>query len=93
MTDPAPSIPLYSELLDALRRKGMTGREVERIISAAITYLQQTYAGDELYIPWPARVIPVADIRSALGSGMSVRAICRRWHIASKTFYRLLDDG
>ncbi len=70
----------------------MTGQEVERILCAVITYLQQTYAGDELYIPLPARVIPVADIRSALRSGMSVRAICRRWRIASKTLYRMLDD-
>lgn len=65
--------------------------DIHDVVRAVVDYLIEEYPAQELYIP-ASVTYPVAEIRSELAAGSSVRSICRKFRISRETLYRLLDD-
>ncbi len=68
--------------------------EIHTVVRAVVDYLVQEYPSQDLYIPSGLAVdnYPVAQMRQDLESGrMTVRAICRKYRVSSRTLYQLLD--
>lgn len=67
--------------------------DIHGVVSAVVAYLVEEYPAQDLYIPanLATCTYPLAEIRSAMAAGESVRSLCRRYRISRKTLYRMLD--
>lgn len=63
---------------------------IRPIVDAVVAYLVEEYPSQDLYIPSSVQY-PLEEIRAAVKSGASMRAICGRFRISRRTVYRLLD--
>lgn len=67
--------------------------DIRDVVGAVVSYLVEEYPAQDLYIPASLTVTyPITPIRSALASGESIRAVCRRFRVSRRTLYRLLDE-
>jgi hypothetical protein len=77
----------------AMRLRCKTG-DIHGVVKAVVEYLTNEYPSQDLYIPATLTppTYPVADIQKAAASGASIRAICKRYRISRKTYYRILGE-
>lgn len=78
----------------AAMRLRCDGTEIHQVVRAVVDYLVEEYPSQDLYIPsgLGAETYPVAAMRQDLESGrMTIRAICRKYRVSSRTLYQLLD--
>ena len=81
---------LVDELaIGAALRLRCNSDDIHGIVQAVVAYLREEYPAQELYIP-SSVTYPVEDLRAALASGASVRAICKRHRIDRRTLYRVV---
>lgn len=66
--------------------------DIHDVVRAVVDYLIEEYPAQELYIP-SSVTYPVEELRAALASGKSVRAICRENRIDRRTLYRVVGEG
>lgn len=69
---------------------------IRPIVQAVVDYLVSQYPSQDLYIPASLQppTYPIAQIKSELASGKSIRTICKRYRLSHKMLYRLLaEDG
>lgn len=65
---------------------------IRHIVDAVVAYLVDEYPSQDLYIPGGV-TYPVEEIRAAVRTGQSMRAICRKFRVSRRTVYRLLDEA
>lgn len=81
---------LVDELaIGAAMRLRCNSDDIHDIVKAVVAYLREEYPAQELYIP-SSVTYPVEELRAALASGTSVRAICKRHRIDRRTLYRVV---
>lgn len=66
--------------------------DIHDVVRAVVDYLIEEYPAQELYIP-SSVTYPVEELRAALASGKSVRAICREHRLDRRTLYRVVGEG
>ena len=80
----------------AAMRLRCDGTEIHKVVRAVVDYLVQEYPSQDLYIPasLSTESYPLAQMRQDLESGrMTIRAICRKYRVSSRTLYQLLDGA
>ncbi|MGE4366197.1 hypothetical protein [Thermomonas sp.] len=65
--------------------------DIHDVVRAVVDYLIEEYPAQELYIP-SSVTYPVEELRAALASGKSVRAICKEYRIHRTTLYRVVGE-
>ena len=60
---------------------------------AVVAYLQQEYAGRQVYIPARPRQYDVLQIEAALRQGMTSNAVCREFGLSLRTLYKMFPGG
>jgi Mor family transcriptional regulator len=87
-----PARELLNELVRAVcEATGLRAVSAVRFVEPIVRHLQQNYGGEQLYIPSVGRTYPVDEMRQAVLSGVSMRALCRKYKVSRRTLYRLLD--
>lgn len=78
----------------ALRLRCQTD-DIHGVVKAVVDYLTTEYPSQDLYIPASVTppTYPVEEIQRAAASGRSIRAICKRYRISRKTYYRILGES
>ena len=69
--------------------------EIRATVVAVVAYLVSVYPSQDLFIPATVAPpgYPVARMRAELAEGRTVRSICKRYRVSSKTLYQLLGEG
>lgn len=83
---------LVDELaIGAAMRLRCNSDDIHNVVKAVVDYLREEYPAQELYIP-SSVTYPVVELRAAVASGTSVRAICKRYQIDRRTLYRVIAE-
>lgn len=86
-----PAKTLVDELACALvEAQGVSFDQAVAYVRPIVAYLQQQYGGDEMYIPRPGRIYPVADIVEATRLRVPVKRICSQFGISRRTYFWLM---
>lgn len=72
---------------------GLTETGAMQFANPLVTFLQREYAGEQLYIPKPARQHDLLQIMAQLEAGLSPRTVCEHHGISRRTLQRLFPQG
>ena len=72
---------------------GLTETMAMQFADPLVVYLQREHAGEQLYIPKPARQYDLLQITAQLEAGASVRGVCDAHCISRRTLHRLFPHG
>ncbi len=71
---------------------GLTEIVAMQFANPLVAFLQREYAGEQLYIPKPARQYDLLQIMAQLEAGMTPREVCEHHGMSRRTLHRLLPQ-
>lgn len=84
---------LQAEFMSVARATtGKSADEVRAVVAAVVTYLEEHYGGGYMYVSKRGRVLDIDALQADYATRMSVREICRRHNISTRTFYRVIGE-
>lgn len=72
---------------------GLTETGAMQFADPLVVFLQREHAGEQLYIPKPARQYDLLQIAAQLEAGVAVREVCETHGISRRTLHRLFPNG
>lgn len=87
-----------TESSEQLRERILSAMRADIGISEAMAQpfvesVMRCFAGEQPYFPAPTRDYPVADIRTALASGIPVKHVMRRFDVSRSKLHDLFPGG